>query len=243
MIIENHGVFLFDISHWQGYPPAFPAVDFRKMRNYGASAVIIKASQRNYVDPAFYVNWQAAKGILPRATYHFYDNTYSAIAQAKIYWEIIKDDLEGVCWLDLEDKTAGGYHGWRYWYDFLEVFKMLSSLPDDRIGIYSAYYFWFGEMLNTNASQRDYFRRYPLWLADYGRKGSDPLKPDFLSKVVPKPWRDQDVVMVQTGTPTIGLAAGVSSLEIDLNYFNGDRDRFNRVFKPVSDIQISIRSA
>jgi len=243
MIISNRGIIGADISKYQGYPPQFPVVDFKKMRSYGFSFVVIKAGQKNYVDPAFYVNWETAKGVLPRSTYWYYDNSYSAIAQAKIYYDLIRPDPEGICWLDLEDSRPGDYHGWRYWSDFLETFKLLSGLPSERIGIYTAYYYWFGEMLKANNSERAYFKRYPLWLADYGKKGSDPLQPDFLSKVVPKPWKDDDCLMVQTGTPVIGQAAGVSSLEIDLNWFNGDKDKFNKIFGvvPTSDIVITIK--
>jgi GH25 family lysozyme M1 (1,4-beta-N-acetylmuramidase) len=242
MIFDNQGIFLFDISYGQGYPPHFPVTNFRKMKDYGASAVICKAGQRNYADPSFEYNWPAAKGILPRASYWFFDNTYSAIAQAKIYWDIIKHDLDGVCVLDLEDKHSGEYSGWAYWYDWLEAFKILSGLPDERIVIYTNYYYWVEEMMRANSSQRAYFKRYPLWFANYAR---DPIHPDFRNLVIPKPWEDADCLMVQTGTPVIGLAAGVSSKEIDYNCFNGGMDRFNRVFKPVvtPDIRISIRSA
>jgi GH25 family lysozyme M1 (1,4-beta-N-acetylmuramidase) len=246
MNFDNHGIFLFDISYGQGYPPHFPVTNFRKMRDYGASAVVCKASQRNYADPSFEYNWPAAKGILPRSSYHYYDNTYSAIGQAKVYWDVIKSDMEGVCWLDLEDRDSGTYRGWRYWYDWLETFKLLSGLPDDRIGIYTAYYYWMEEMQKANTFQQEYFKRYPLWLADYGKRGSDPLHPDLKAIIVPKPWYDSDCLMVQTGTPVIGLAAGVSSKEIDYNVFNGGMDKFNQVFKPVApaaDIRISIRSA
>jgi len=241
MIFTNHGIIGADVSFYQGYPPAFPVIDFEKMRAYGMQFVIVKAGQRNYVDPAFEYNWSAARNILPRSSYWYFDNTYSAIAQAKIYYDVIRDDLEGICWLDLEDKNLGDYRGWRFWYDFLETFKMLSGLSDARIGIYTAFYYWFDEMQKANLSQRGYFKRYPLWLADYGLKGSDPLKPDFIRKIVPFPWYDGDCLMVQTGTPAIGLEAGVYSKEIDFNFFNGDRDKFNRVFKPVSDVTISIR--
>ena len=239
MIFNNNAIIGADVSFYQGYPPAFPLIDFAKMRSYGFDFVIIKAGQRNYVDPAFWVNWTAAKNILPRASYWYYSNSYSAIAQAKIYWDIIRDDAEGICWLDLEDSKLGNYRGWRYWYDWLETFKMLSGLPDERIGIYTAFYYWIDEMMKANLSQREYFKRYPLWLADYV---NNPLHPDFSKIYIPSPWSDEDCLMVQTGTPVIGLQAGVSSKEIDFNYFNGDRDKFNRVFKPVSDIRISIRS-
>lgn len=243
MIFDNNGIIGADISYGQGYPPHFPVTDFRKMRDYGMRFVVCKASQRNYADPSFEYNWPAARGILPRASYHYYDNTYSAIAQAKVYWDIIRDDLEGICWLDLEDRNEGTYRGWRYWYDWLEAFSLLSKLPDDRIGIYTAYYYWLEEMRLANLSQRAYFKKYRLWLADYGLRGSDPLHPNFETKYTPDPWHDEDVVMVQTGTPVIGHDAGVSSWRLDYNIFNGGMDKFNQVFKPVSDIRISIRSA
>lgn len=242
MIFDNHGIIGADISYGQGYPPRFPVTDFRKMRDYGMRFVVCKASQRNYADPSFEYNWPAAKGILPRASYHFYDNTYSAIGQAKVYWDVIKDDLEGVCVLDLEDRNPGTYRGWRYWYDWLEAFKLLSSLPDERIIIYTNYYYWVDEMLRANLSQRAYFKKYPLWFANYA---GNPLHPDFARIYIPKPWEDADCLMLQTGTPVIGKQAGVSSLELDYNVFNGDMDKFNRVFKPVAqmaDIRISIRS-
>ena len=239
MIFDNHGIIGSDISKWQGYPPDFPAVDFHKMRAYGMQFVIMKASQRNFSDPSFMYNWPAAKGILPRSTYHYYDNSYSAIAQAKIYWDTIKDDLEGICWLDLEDRKVGDYRGWEYWSDFLETFKLLSGLPNERIGIYTAYYYWLEEMRRANISQREYFRKYPLWLANYV---DNPLQPDFSRIIVPNPWHDTDCLMVQTGTPVIGKVAGVASMELDYNIFNGDMNQFNRVFKPVSDVTINIRS-
>lgn len=244
MIIENHRIIGADISFWQGYPPAHPVVDFAKMRRYGFQFVIIKASERNYPDPAFSINWQAAKGILPRGTYHYYRNDFNPITQAGKYWTTIRDDMEGICWLDLEDRNDGSFRGWRNWYDFLEAFKTLSGLSNSRIGIYTAYWYWREEMLHAAWSEREYFRRYPLWLADYGVKGSDPLQPDWGKKAVPTPWHDDECLIVQTGTPVIGLQAGVYSREIDFNFFNGNRELFNKIFKPVpKGLTISIRSA
>jgi len=243
MIFNNHAIIGADISFYQGYPPHFPTVDFRKMRDYGFDFVIIKAGQRSYEDPAFVYNWKAAKGILPRSSYWYYDNRYSAIAQAKKYWDTIKHDLEGICWLDLEDRNIGDYTGWYFWYDFLATFKLLSGLPDERIGIYTAFYYWLDGMARANLSQREYFKKHPLWLANYGNKYSNPLYPEFENIVVPRPWDDADCLILQTGTPIIGIESGVASYEIDYNFFNGDRDKFNSVFKQVADVNIFIRSA
>jgi len=242
MIFDNQGIIGCDISYGQGYPPRFPVVDFRKMRDYGFDFVIMKAGQRHYQDPAFKYNWPAAKGILSRGSYWYYDNTYSPFLQADNYWRTIRNDVEGICWLDLEDRNSGNARGWRHWYDFLETFKTLSKLSNAQIGIYSAYWYIREELLNASWSEREYFRRYPLWLADYGPHGSDPLHRDFSKVSVPMPWSDDDCLIVQTGTPVIGESAGVYSLELDYNVFNGSREKFRTVFKPVADMTISIRS-
>jgi hypothetical protein len=117
------GIFGFDISTWQDSPSIPGVIDFQAMRDYGGRFVIIKAGQGNWKDPDFDVSWKNAKGILPRATYWFYDNRYPPKEQAEKYFEIIKGDLEGMCWLDLEDRQVGIYSGWRGWYDFIVALK------------------------------------------------------------------------------------------------------------------------
>ena len=240
MQFDNQGITGSDISKWQGYPPLFSVVNFSKMRAYGFSYVIMKAGQRNYADHAFKYNWPAAKGILPRASYWYYDNSLSPIAQADFYWQIIRDDLEGICWLDLEDQMPGSYRGWRNWYDFLETFKILSGLPNARIGIYTAWSYWVDAMKSASVASREYFHPYPLWFASYF---DNPLAPNLARIDIPDPWDDEDCLMVQTGTPVIGLAAGVHSLEIDLNIFNGGKEKFEAfIGMRKSDVSISIRS-
>lgn len=242
MNFSNSGIIGCDISYGQGYPPSFPVNDFRKMRDYGFEFVIIKAGQRHYADPAFEYNWAGAKGILSRSSYWYYSNTYSPLLQADNYWRLLRFDPEGICWLDLEDRTRGTYEGWKHWYDFLEAFRMLSRLSNMQIGIYTSYYYWSENMLSATWAEREYFHRYPLWLANYGAKGSDPLHPDFESVTAPLPWDDDDCIIVQTGTPAIGERVGVNSKEIDYDIFNGNRELFGKCFKPVSDLTISIRS-
>jgi GH25 family lysozyme M1 (1,4-beta-N-acetylmuramidase) len=243
---DNHNIIGCDISYGNGYPPSFPVTDFRRMREYGFEFVILKASQRNYPDPSFAHNIQAVQGILPYHTYHYYTNDYNPTLQAWEYWQTIKPYFQGIAWLDLEDRNPGTCRGWKHWYDFLETFMILSKLSNTQVGIYSSYWYLREELLKASWAEREYFHRYPLWLADYGVRGSDPMKPDFASKIVPAPWNDDDCLMVQTGTPVIGEYAGVSSKEIDYNFFNGGMDLFNKIFKPVTplaNLRISIRSA
>jgi GH25 family lysozyme M1 (1,4-beta-N-acetylmuramidase) len=217
------GIFGFDISTWQDAPTIPGVIDFQKMRDYGGRFVIIKAGQGNWKDADFDVSWKNAKGILPRASYWFYDNRYPPKEQAEKYFEIIKGDLEGMCWLDLEDRQVGIYSGWRGWYDFIVALKEI--YPGAQIGIYSNF-FYIVEMFSfATREQREYFGKYPLWLANYG---ADPFKPDYSRVLIPLPWLEY--LILQSGTPAIGLEVGVESHDIDYNQFNGDAAKFEKFF-------------
>jgi GH25 family lysozyme M1 (1,4-beta-N-acetylmuramidase) len=215
--VDYRGIFLFDVSHWQG------KIDFNKMKSYGASAVIMKASQGNWEDDRFAENWKASKGVLPRASYHYYDNRYPPKEQAHAWFEAIQHDLEGMCWLDLEDSQTGLYAGWRAWYDFIA--ELLAIYPGARIGIYSNFYYIVERLSYATTSQRNYFGQFPLWLASYQ---IDPFKPRYASILIPQPWLEY--LILQSGTPAIGLDAGVESKEIDYNQFNGDPIKFLKFF-------------
>jgi hypothetical protein len=228
MIFTYHGIFGFDISTYQDSPAISGNVDFRKMADYGASFVIVKAGQGNWIDPDFLTSWHNSKGILPRASYWYYDNHYDPKAQARKYWDIIKIDPEGMCWLDLEDRSGGAYWDWRCWYDFIEEFKRVSGLPYERIGIYTGHYYWTDSTPSASTAQLSYFAKFPLWLAGYGVKGSDPLHPNYGLLMCPAPWLSP--LILQTGTPAIGQAAGVESLDIDYDQLNGGAAEFERIF-------------
>ena len=223
MIFDYQGFFGADISTYQDSAHIPGNVDFEKMREYGASFVIIKASQGDFRDFDFPVSWPNAKAILPRAPYHYWDNRYSPQVQAKTFWEVVRGDLEGICWLDLEDRTQGPYMGWRRWWDFLEEFRRLSN--GAAMGIYTGYYYWRENMRGATQAQVDAFGRYPLWLAAYP---PDPLHPNYEDIKCPAPWLTP--LILQTGTPAIGRRMGVESEEIDLDHFNGDKARFNLIF-------------
>jgi lysozyme len=215
--VNFQGITGFDISHWQG------TVDFQKMKAAGARFVVMKAGQGNWEDDRFAENWVKAKGVLPRATYWYYDNRYPPKDQAEKYFEIIQHDLEGMCWLDLEDKQAGIYAGWRNWYDFIVRLKEL--YPGVRIGIYSGFYYMVEMLSYATKAQRDYFGQFPLWLAWYF---SDPFHPIYKTIMTPLPWLAYDIL--QSGTPAIGIDAGVESKEIDYNQFHGDEVKFKQMF-------------
>lgn len=215
-----HGV---DISTWQDSPLITGHVDFAKMREWGMDFVIIRAGQGNWEDSDFATSWKNAKGILPRASYWFYDNRYPPKEQARKYWETIKYDLEGVCWLDLEDRQTGIYSGWRNWYDFIEELKNL--YPAVRVGIYTGFFYWLEYITYATTAQRNYFGQFPLWEAWYS---DDPLHPRYESVLVPLPWLEYTIL--QTGTPDIGAAVGVESKDVDYDQFNGTLYNFFSLF-------------
>lgn len=232
--MNYHGIFGFDISTYQDAPSTPAVVNFQKMRDYGGRFVIIKAGQGNWPDPDFETNWRNAKGILPRATYWYLDNRYPPKEQARKYFEIIRQDLEGMCWVDIEDKQAGLYEGWRNWYDFCEELKAV--YPGVRIGIYTGFYVWWEYITFAMPAQRDYFKQYPLWLANYQ---TDPYNPAYNTILVPLPWLEYAIL--QSGTPAIGHDVGVESAEIDYNQFNGDENAFIQMFggKPQEGSQMA----
>jgi len=199
--------FGFDISTYQDSTVIFGNVDFHKMRDYGASFVIIKAGQGDWMDQDFPVSWTNAKGVLPRASYWYYDNRYDPKEQAQLYWNIIRDDPEGICWLDLEDRQSGSYAGWRKWYDFIVEFQRLLGRE---IGIYTGFYYWVERMAYATEAQIEYWKQFKLWLASYPE---NPFEPDYENILIPPPWDKYEIL--QSGTPAIGLAAGVESKDID----------------------------
>jgi GH25 family lysozyme M1 (1,4-beta-N-acetylmuramidase) len=219
MNFDFHGIFGFDVSTWQDASTIPGNIDFAKMRDYGASFVVIKASQGDFADVDFVTNWKNAKGVLPRSSYHYYDNRYDPKVQARKYTDVLRTDSEGIYWLDLEDRSAATFAGWRKWYDFLEEMKILT--PGIKLGIYTNFYYWVEYLRFATDLQLDYFKQYPLWLASYPE---DPFHPDYRNILCPPPW--DSPLILQSGTPAIGLDAGVESKDIDYNQFNGTREQF-----------------
>jgi hypothetical protein len=211
-----------DISTHQDSDLIAGHVDFVKMRSWGMDFVIIRAGQGNWRDYDFDRNWTAAKGILPRSSYFYYDNRFPPKEQAQVYHDAIKLDPEGVCWLDLEDKKSGVYSGWQDWYDFIAEFQRRCNYP---LGIYSGYYFWTSALSQASTYQKQYFKQFPLWLAQYP---PDPFNVDHSKILVPYPW--DNYLILQSGTPAIGHAAGVESEELDYDIFMGTDEQFKAYF-------------
>ena len=194
-------------------------IDFAKMRTR-CPAVIIRAGQNLWKDPTFDVSWKNAKTAgMARGSYWFYDSRAAPKKQAELWVSLFAGDFgELPLFADFEDNYGGAFKGWRHWYIFLERIKELA--PGREIGIYTAYYYWIENTTSVGIPNPslEYFKQYPLWIANYGV--SKPL--------VPKPWTNWTFwQFIDNGD---GRIYGVESLNIDLNHFNGDLPTFYERF-------------
>ena len=207
-----------DVSFWQDDNSTPQGINFVRM-NEVADFVIIRAGQHLAADSDFRDNWRRSKEAgLPRGSYWFYDSRADPRQQAELWFNLLAGDLgELPLFADFEEAYGGTYTGWTHWKTFLDRIKSL--VGNKEVGIYTAYYYWQSNA-PTNASDLEYFHRYPLWIANYGT--DQPL--------VPRPWAASEWLFWQFTASGDGLAYGVESLEIDLNYFNGDAQAFAQRF-------------
>lgn len=232
MNFQNSGIKIYDVSFYQtvmfeyenGKRILLPTekqkhIDFNKMKEK-ANAVIIKAGQRNYSDPAFEISWSNAKKAgLPRGSYWFCDKFDNPRNQARLYWSLMKNDLpEGILAADFEN---GSWLDLNNLYVFINELQQISGLPNNKIAVYTNYYYF---MEASQNAKREWFGNYPLWIASYTRDPKDVR--------IPPVWKES--LIWQYGTPVIGLDSGVQSKEIDANWFNGDLEKFKTFFGNVN---------
>lgn len=195
-------------------------IDWSKFTLRGA---IIKAGQRNYADPQFANNWSNARASgVPRGSYWFYDSRQDPVYQATLWASLIKSDQgELMHCADYEESYGGQYAGPAHFRKFLEEFQRLSGLPDNRIAIYTGYYYWIGHS-PTNLTDLNWFAKYELWLAWYTLDQSNVL--------IPKPWDNSRLVMWQWTSKGNGYEQGMQSANLDLNWFNGTQSEYKNRF-------------
>ncbi len=216
-----------DVSFYQDDPETPQGIDFVKMRA-SAGYAIIRAGQNTWVDSDFKINWREAKlAGLPRGSYWFYDSRTEPKRQAELWVQQFGGDFgELPLFADFEESYMGPYKGWKNWYTFLERLKQL--INGREIAIYTAYYYWRDNAPNatTQATNLEYFRQYPLWIAHYGA----------VEPMIPLPWKKGEWLFWQYTETGDGNLFGVESKGIDLNYFNGDQTalqvRFNLTDAP-----------
>lgn len=210
MIIPDTSFYQYKWKDWT-YREIIKAIDFGKMRTH-TPAVILRAGQSTWRDPALHHSWKAAKAAgLLRGSYFFFDSRTAPKRQAEEWAAAIGDDLpEMECWADFEDRYGGAWSNWEAWYDFMEYSKEL--MPATKFGVYTGFYY-FKEFANTPKA-KNYFKQYDLWIAAYNTT-APKIPPPFEKWLY---WQYTD-----NGD---GELYGVQSLNIDLNYFNGTEAEF-----------------
>ena len=210
-----------DISFYQNAVETPQGIDFNKMMQV-ADFVFIRAGQNLWHDRDFKYNWtEAKKAGLPRGSYWFFDSRVDPKRQAEMWFATLGNDLgELPLFADIEETYGGLYQGWQNWFNFLERLKQLVGQKE--IGIYTGYHYWIGYGPNsqTQIQNLEYFHQYPLWIAHYMA----------IQPRIPKPWAENDWLYWQYTAKGDGPPFGVESLNIDLNYFKGDKQQFLKRF-------------
>ena len=223
---------VLDISFYQDNPDTSYFVDFEIMKQSGVDGVILRIGQNLWEDKKFGEYWKnsEAKGIL-RGGYWYYDNRISPENQAEKCASIIKKyaaKFDLPVFADFEDNRVGSefpYMGWNNWYRFLT--KLESLLPNVRLGVYTGYYY-FLENAPKIQSQRDYFGKYPLWIAQYPystHMSSEYYNEPFIPTNTWKEW-----MFWQVSDRGDGRFHGVESSRVDINYYNGTKEDLEREF-------------
>ena len=212
-----------DVSFYQDDPGTPQEINFERM-NLTTDFVIIRAGQNLWADSDFKNNWRRAKEAnLPRGSYWFYDSRAEPRQQAELWFNLLDGDMgELPLFLDLEESYRGTYTGWPHWKTLLE--RLRNLVGSKEIGIYTAFFYWNSNAPLSQPNELEYFHRYPLWIANYG----------VTQPQVPRPWGANEWLFWQFTASGDGPFYGVESLEIDLNFFNGDAQAFaNRFHVPL----------
>lgn len=209
----------------------FPDVSFYQLEiDYNVmesktDTLIIRTGQHKYPDPQFERNYTASKerGLI-RGLYDFYDDRVSPKEQAdRILSQIGEDVPEMELYIDWERSYGGSFQGLKNVVALMQEIERRN--PKITCGLYTGYY-WFRANSNpiTHASQYNYLKDKPLWLAWYT---DDPSK-----VLIPAPWTH--LTLWQYGTPVEDY--GQKTLEIDKNFFNGTIRQFYERYSHVEPV-------
>ncbi|NPV87675.1 MAG: glycoside hydrolase family 25 protein [Anaerolineae bacterium] len=203
-----------DVSKWQDDNTTPQQIDFNKAKRAGAYFVFIKASQDVYADPDFAYNWNAAKTAgLIRGAYHFFDYRKSPKTQADYLASLLKDDwgeLPPV--LDFEKHPAWDLPTRDKCLRMIkEFFTQLETTCPKKPLFYTN-----PSMIKYTLSPiPDWLLEHPLWIAHY-----------YVSAPSYKPWAKWH--FWQYSDRGDGLAYGMESLQVDMNWWNGTLEELHQ---------------
>lgn len=190
-----------DVSHHSG------VVDWHTVANEGYAFAVVKASEGvDTPDPRFEENWRgAAEAGLIRGAYHFYVTEDDPRAQADLFLstaELGAGDLAPV--VDIELIGHGTQQP-----ELPEELRRFLEILETQTGVTPILYtppdFW-------DAHFHESFRRYPLWVAEYGVE-APKLPEGWTGWVLWQFEGDADVPGVEKGAdrskthPEVGLDA------------------------------------
>ena len=212
-------IVLADISFWQDDDYTPYKVDFTKAWKAGLDGVILRAGQNTWIDEDYldYARNADATG-LPRGAYWFFDSRVSPVPQADRFADIVQLSGEfpklGI-WGDYEENYGGVYGGEGNFKLFMD--RLAVRFPGKLIGVYTGPGYW---RSHTSTLGRAYFRKFPLWIANY-----KVFEPD-----IPSPWGRDEWKLWQYTAEGYGPIFGAESEEIDLNFFNGTLNEYKAFF-------------
>jgi lysozyme len=228
-----------DVSKYQNNPYTPQRPDFKKLKDGGVKFVIIRASQNVSIDPDFIYNWNAAKDAgLIRGSYHFHEYRQGiakpTIEQARFYASVLGNepgDIPPIVdyerpndqWPELPPREVG-LANLEIWYKYMDTNHkkgMFYSNPNTIL--YN---------LRPRYDSGAFLLEHSLWIAQYyyklnaAGKVSEPRQHCATIADIgirqPSHYNWADWTFWQFGTPSVGLALGMESREIDLDIFNGD---------------------
>ena len=216
-LLMAHGA---DYSHWQDNNSTPQKVDFGVAYAAGLRWVGIKVSQAKWTDEDYVYNWDAAaRAGLARLGYHFLVWDVSPAEQARHFFDVTKNDRPELDWIcDFEWWQTVPSNAISLCDQFCTEMEQLSGKP---CGIYTAPAFW-----KQYGSKDAKWARRPLWIANW----------NVSSPSVPAPWATW--TYWQYTNKGNGPTYGAESLDLDMNWFNGNEDEM-RVYagmdKPVDE--------
>jgi GH25 family lysozyme M1 (1,4-beta-N-acetylmuramidase) len=231
-------------------------IDWTKVNCHFAA---IRVGYGRVIDSQFKANWKNAKGKAKRIPYWYMDyysnhipgspvNGISDAAwgteQAVNCWNAIKDDMEGIVFLDIES-TNGNYapkiqevqsRVHRIARAFLEEIDRLSGKKN---GMYIAvgWLNWYP----------DWFRDRPLWVAWYPFRSFTPTASDIIEWVEREGWKTRPLIwqyasdgdLDDNGTSD-GRSMGMKSTTLDLNGWVATQEEYMIWFGSTPDDEVII---
>lgn len=209
-----------DISSYQGEP-----IDFHKMKAAGCQFLYIRVGLGWNKDTRFEQNRAGAKAAgIPWGCYWLPWPTSTTNALLQNYAAMVGDD-----WGDLppalDVETSGlGLALFINWLNFTErlwLNHISPTAPEIRkkLVLYTRASH-FDQYSNVNLYKQELGRRTSLWVAHY------TYSPDKKPLLPRDSWSDYLIHQYSADENSLGATYGVKSKAIDINYFNGDAEKF-----------------